>query len=45
MTELSRRFGISQVSIRQDLDYLAEAGLFKRAHGGAEALGGAARGA
>jgi DeoR family transcriptional regulator, aga operon transcriptional repressor len=37
--DLSRQFGISQVSIRRDLDYLAEAGLLKRTHGGAEAQG------
>jgi DeoR/GlpR family transcriptional regulator of sugar metabolism len=45
VTELSRQFGISQVSIRRDLDYLAEAGLLKRTHGGAEAPGGVAQGA
>jgi DeoR family transcriptional regulator, aga operon transcriptional repressor len=44
VTALSRQFGISQVSIRRDLDYLAEAGLLRRTHGGAEALGGAAQG-
>ena len=45
VTELSRQFGISQVSIRRDLDYLSEAGLLKRTHGGAAALGSAAQGA
>ncbi len=35
---LSQRFGVSQVSIRRDLEKLAEYGLLKRVHGGAVAV-------
>ncbi len=35
VTELSKRFGISEVSIRKDLDSLAAAGQLSRVHGGA----------
>jgi DeoR/GlpR family transcriptional regulator of sugar metabolism len=38
VAELSERFGVSQVAIRRDLDYLAEAGLLRRVHGRAEAI-------
>jgi DeoR family transcriptional regulator of aga operon len=38
VAELSRSFGISEVSIRRDLDYLHEAGFLKRIHGGAQSL-------
>jgi DeoR family transcriptional regulator of aga operon len=44
VTELSRTFGISEVSIRRDLDYLHEAGLLKRTHGGAQALSSSSQG-
>lgn len=40
VSELSRQFGVSAVSIRRDLDTLHEAGLLKRTHGGAHCLGG-----
>ena len=33
--ELCRAFGISEVSVRKDLDYLDRRGLLKRTHGGA----------
>jgi DeoR family transcriptional regulator, aga operon transcriptional repressor len=33
VTELSRRFGISEVSIRRDLEYLEQTGLLQRKHG------------
>lgn len=35
VSELSQRFGVSPVSIRRDLQKLAEYGLLKRVHGGA----------
>ena len=35
VSDLSRRFGISEVSIRRDLDALEELGLLKHIHGGA----------
>lgn len=35
VTELSERFGVSGVTIRQDLDYLQEQGFLRRVHGGA----------
>ncbi len=38
VSELSKRFGISEVSIRRDLDQLERNGLVKRVHGGAVAL-------
>jgi DeoR family fructose operon transcriptional repressor len=38
VSELSQRFGVSQVSIRRDLEKLAEYGLLKRVHGGAVAV-------
>jgi len=34
--QLSNKFGISEVSIRKDLDFLEERGLVKRIHGGAQ---------
>ena len=37
VTELSRRFGVSQVTIRRDLRELAAQGALRRAHGGAVA--------
>lgn len=36
--ELSRKFGVSQVSIRRDLEFLEGMGLIRRVHGGAETL-------
>lgn len=45
--QLSARFGISEVTVRSDLDALAEAGSVERVHGGAIATvrpGGAERG-
>jgi len=38
VTDLSERFGVSQATIRTDLDALAAQGLLVRAHGGAIAL-------
>ena len=38
VAELSRDFGISEVSIRRDLEHLARGGLLQRVHGGAVAL-------
>ena len=38
VSELSERFGISEVSIRRDLDRLENHGLLKRVHGGAVAV-------
>lgn len=38
VAELSRQFGVSEVSIRRDLACLAEMGLLRRVHGGAQAL-------
>lgn len=38
VSELSQRFGVSQVSIRRDLEKLVEYGLLKRVHGGAVAV-------
>ncbi|MGQ9684344.1 MAG: DeoR/GlpR family DNA-binding transcription regulator [Anaerolineae bacterium] len=35
VAELSRRFGVSEVSIRRDLAWLREYGLLRRVHGGA----------
>ncbi|MEJ2707447.1 MAG: DeoR/GlpR family DNA-binding transcription regulator [Anaerolineales bacterium] len=35
VSELSERLGVSQVSIRRDLQHLEEMGLLKRVHGGA----------
>lgn len=35
VAELSQRFGVSGVTIRQDLDYLQEQGFLRRVHGGA----------
>ena len=35
VAELSRRFGVSEVTIRSDLQALAEQGLVVRTHGGA----------
>lgn len=34
VADLSRRFGVSQMSIRRDLDQLEEQGLLRRVHGG-----------
>jgi DeoR/GlpR family transcriptional regulator of sugar metabolism len=38
VTDLSQRFEVSEVSIRRDLDRLAQHGLLKRVHGGAVAI-------
>jgi len=38
VSELSQRLGVSQVSIRRDLEKLVEYGLLKRVHGGAVAV-------
>ncbi|MHB0856943.1 MAG: DeoR/GlpR family DNA-binding transcription regulator [Anaerolineae bacterium] len=38
VAQLSVRYGISEVSIRRDLEHLARVGLLRRVHGGAEAL-------
>lgn len=35
VTDLSRQFGVSEVSIRHDLDHLEQTGLLQRTHGGA----------
>lgn len=37
VAELSRRFDVSKVAIRRDLEYLEQAGLLRRVHGGAQA--------
>jgi DeoR/GlpR family transcriptional regulator of sugar metabolism len=42
VTELSQRFEVSEVSIRRDLDRLAQHGLLKRIHGGAVSISDAA---
>lgn len=44
VADLSRRLGVSEVSIRRDLEYLHDKGLLRRTHGGAEALPLPARG-
>jgi DeoR/GlpR family transcriptional regulator of sugar metabolism len=44
VSELSQRFGVSEVSIRRDLDKLEGLGLLKRVHGGAIAVPRAALG-
>lgn len=38
VSELSERFGVSEVSIRRDLERLQEVGILKRVHGGAVAV-------
>jgi DeoR/GlpR family transcriptional regulator of sugar metabolism len=38
VAELSRRFGVSEVSIRRDLERLERRGLLRRVHGGAVAV-------
>lgn len=38
VSELSQRFGVSEVSIRRDLERMEAAGLLKRVHGGAVAV-------
>jgi DeoR/GlpR family transcriptional regulator of sugar metabolism len=38
VAELSRRFGVSEVSIRRDLEHLERQGLLQRVHGGAVAV-------
>jgi DeoR family fructose operon transcriptional repressor len=38
VSDLSERFGVSEVSIRRDLERLEAAGLLKRVHGGAVAV-------
>jgi DeoR family fructose operon transcriptional repressor len=38
VSDLSKRFGISEVSIRRDLERLEQLGLIKRVHGGAVAV-------
>ena len=40
VTDLSRRFEVSEVTIRRDLRELAGQGALRRAHGGAVALAG-----
>jgi DeoR family transcriptional regulator, fructose operon transcriptional repressor len=35
VAELARQFGVSEVTIRKDLDVLADSGLIERSHGGA----------
>ncbi len=35
VTELSKRLGVSEVSIRRDIQYLEEIGVLRRVHGGA----------
>lgn len=42
VADLSQRFQVSEVSIRRDLDRLAQHGLLKRVHGGAVAIPGSA---
>ena len=37
VADLSRQFGVSEVSVRRDLGWLEECGLLKRVHGGAVA--------
>jgi len=44
VSDLSERFGVSEVSIRRDLDRLERLGLLKRVHGGAMAIPNAALG-
>ncbi|MGQ9627511.1 MAG: DeoR/GlpR family DNA-binding transcription regulator [Anaerolineae bacterium] len=41
VSDLSERFGVSEVSIRRDLSKLEEEGLLKRVHGGAASIDGA----
>jgi len=38
VTELSRQFGVSEVSVRRDLEHLERQGLLQRVHGGAVAV-------
>lgn len=38
VTELSRQLGVSEVSVRRDLEHLEGLGLLRRTHGGAEAI-------
>ncbi len=38
VVDLSRQLGVSEVSIRRDLEHLEAMGLLRRVHGGAEAL-------
>ncbi len=40
LDELSRALGVSQATVRRDLDELAAAGAVRRVHGGAVAIGG-----
>lgn len=40
-SELGARFGVSEITIRRDLDSLARGGLLERSHGGATLLDGA----
>ena len=40
VSELSHSFGVSEVSIRRDLEHLHGMGLLRRVHGGAQALAG-----
>jgi len=44
VSALSEQFGVSAVSIRRDLDRLAQMGLLKRTHGGGAAVANVARG-
>lgn len=41
--ELSRRLGVSEISVRKDLDFLEGRGLLRRVHGGARPVGGTAQ--
>jgi DeoR/GlpR family transcriptional regulator of sugar metabolism len=38
VVELSQRLDVSKVAIRRDLEYLEQAGLLRRVHGGAQAI-------
>lgn len=38
VADLSQRFGVSEATIRRDLDYLEQMGLLQRVHGGAQAV-------
>ncbi len=38
VTELSKRLGVSEVSIRRDIEYLEDTGALRRVHGGATRL-------
>ena len=38
VTELARDFGVSTLTIRRDLDFLAEEGMVRRLHGSVELI-------